>query len=139
MKLDYLLLADKAEAINGKVYMMGGSIGAIGLAQMPGLAAFDLAIGLLLDYSETSDTHRLLLAMETADNQPVLGPIEIPFATGRPPGFPPGDSMRFTAVIQGPFPIPTEGAYQWRAEVDGQPMDVRHFRVTRVTPLVPQQ
>jgi len=137
MKLDYLLLADKAEAINGKLYVLGGAIGAVGLIQIPGPAQFDVAVGLLVDYAETSDTHRLTLAMETADNEKVLGPVEIPFATGCPPGLPPGDSMPFTVVIQGPFPIPTEGAFQWAIEVDGLRHEPRHFRVSKITPLTP--
>ncbi len=138
MKLDFLILADKAEALNGKVYMIGGGIGGVGLFEIPGSASFDLAVGLLVDYNETRDTHRLALTMENPDNRVVLGPIDIPFATGSPPGLPPGDAVRFTIVVQGPFPIPAEGAYHWVATVDGQRFEPRHFRVTKVTPLVPQ-
>jgi hypothetical protein len=139
VKLDFLILADKAEALNGKLYMIGGAIDRIGLVQIPGPASFDVAIGVLVDYHETRDTHRLTLRMETADNQPVYPPIEIPFATGSPLGLPAGDAVRFTAVVQGPFPIPAEGAYHWVAEVDGQRFDPRHFRVTKVTPFVRQE
>lgn len=138
MQLDYLLLADKAEAINGKLYAIGAGIHGIGMVQVPGMAAVDVAVGLLVDYSATSDTHQLSLSMETADNQTVLGPISVPFATGRPPGLPAGEDVSFTLVVQGPFPVPADGAYQWVAEVDGQRFPPRHFRVTRVTPLVPQ-
>jgi hypothetical protein len=138
MNLDYLLLADKAEAVNGKLYAIGAGVHGIGMAQIPGKAAVDIAVGLLVDYAGTGDTHQLSLSMETADNQTVLGPISVPFATGTPPGLPAGDELPFTLVVQGPFPIPSEGAYQWVAEVDGERFAPRHFRVTRVTPLVPR-
>jgi hypothetical protein len=139
VKLDFLLLADKAEALNGKLYMIGGAIDRIGLLEIPGPASFDVAMGVLVSYHETRDTHRLTLRMETADNRPVFPAIEISFATGTPPGLPAGDDVRFTAVVQGPFPIPSEGAYQWVAEVDGQRFDPRHFRVTKVNQLVRQE
>jgi hypothetical protein len=138
MQLDFLLLADKAEAINGKLYSLGAGVHGIGMTEVPGIATFDLAVGLLVDYPETSDTHRLTLSMETADNKAVVGPIELPFATGRPPGLPPGDAVPFTLVVQGPFPIPGEGAYQWVVTVDGQRFPPRHLRVSRVQRLVPQ-
>jgi hypothetical protein len=97
-----------------------------------------VAVGLVLDYTETRDTHTLTLTLETADNKPVFSPVEIRFSTGSPPGLPPGDSGRFTAVIQGPFPLQREGAHQWVVAVDGERFAPRHFRVVRLTPLVPQ-
>lgn len=135
MKLDFLILADRAEALNGKLYMIGGAIDRVGLLEIPGPASFDVAVGVLVDYHETRDTHGLTLRMETADNLPVFPAIEISFATGTPPGLPAGDDVRFTAVVHGPFPIPSVGAYQWVAEVDGQRFDPRHFRVTKANRL----
>jgi hypothetical protein len=138
MRLDFLTLADKAEAINGKLYMMGGGVGGIGLIQLPGPAAVDVAIGLMVDYAETSDTHQLQLSLETADNTPVIGPITIPFATGRPPGLPAGEAVRFIAVLQGPFPIPGEGRYHWVAQVGDVRFPPTIFQVIKMTPLVAQ-
>src|SRR5229473_2372195 len=42
MQTDYLVLADRAEAINGKLYMVGGGWDRVGLFQIPGPADFDV-------------------------------------------------------------------------------------------------
>ncbi|MGC8461587.1 MAG: DUF6941 family protein [Candidatus Dormibacteria bacterium] len=129
MQLDFLLLADRAEVLNGKLYMLGGGFDHIGVPQLPGVLPFDIAIGIFVDYLETSDTHTLTVTIEDADNTPHIGPITIPFATGRPPGLPPGDGIRFMAVLRGPFPITKDGSYQVVAAVNKHRFPGTPFRV----------
>jgi hypothetical protein len=138
MELDFLILADKAEAINGKLYMVGGAFTNIGLMQIPGPAQFDIALGVIFDYHETGDQHQLTIAIEDADNRPTLGPITIQLPVGRPPGLPPGDAIRLVMAIQGPFAIQAEGLYHVAVELDGQRAKPTRFRVGRVVPLIPQ-
>jgi hypothetical protein len=139
MELDFLTLADKAEAINGKLYMMGGGFTNVGLVQIPGPAQFDVALGITFDYHETGDQHQLVFAVEDADNHPILEPITIPLPVGRPPGLPPGDSIRLVMSIQGPYMIPAEGLYHVAVDLDGRRAEPTRFRVGRVVPLIPQE
>jgi len=36
MQLDFLILADRAEAVNGKLYLLGGAWDRLGLTSLPG-------------------------------------------------------------------------------------------------------
>ena len=138
MHLDFLILADKAEALNGKLYMIGGGFASVGMSQIPGPAQFDLAIGLVFDYHETGEQHELSVVLENADNRPVGNVIRLPLPIGRPPGLPPGDSVRLVIAIQGPFPIEAEGLHHFVVSVDENRFEPTRFRVHRLIPLVPQ-
>ena len=119
MNLDVLLVADRAEAVNGKLYLMGGGWDRITLPQYPGPANFDVALGVLVGYTETNVRHDFALTMEDDDNQVVLGPVSGQFELGRPPGIKPAQDQRFMVAVRGPFPLPGPGCYHWVATLDG--------------------
>lgn len=139
MDLDFLILADKAEALNGKLYLMGGGFTNLYLVQLPGPAFVDLAIGLNFDYHETGEQHEMSVALEDADDQPVAPAMVLPLPIGRPPGLPPGDSLRLVMAVRGPFQIESEGLYHFVVAVDGTRFRPTRFRVQRVVPMVPAQ
>ena len=120
MDVDFLLVADRAEAVNGKLYLLGGAWDRITLAQFPGSANFDVALGVMVAYTETNELHEFHLTMEDDDNQVVLGPVNGQFELGRPPGLKPAQAQRFIVAVRGPFPIPQAGCYHWVVSLDGQ-------------------
>lgn len=136
MDLDFLILADKAEALNGKMYLMGGGFSNVFMTQIPGPAVIDLAIGLMFDYHETGEQHEMSVALEDADNHP-LATMNVPLPVGRPPGLPPGDTLRMVMAVRGPFQIEVDGLYHFVVAVDGTRFRPTRFRVQRVVPLVP--
>jgi hypothetical protein len=117
--LDFLLVADRAEAVNGKLYLLGGGWDRITLSQFPGSANFDVALGVLVGYTETNERHEFHLTLEDDDNQVVLGPVTGQFELGRPPGLKPAQAQRFMVAVRGPFPIPGAGCYHWVLSLDG--------------------
>jgi hypothetical protein len=134
MRLDFLLLADRAEAINGKLYMVGGGFDRVGVASLPGLANYDVALGFLVGYNETNQPHGFEIRMETEDNEvvtqdgkPVLvaGQVEV----GRPAGMVTGQEQRVIIVVRGPFPAPAAGGFSWVPILDGQPFERTRFYV----------
>ena len=131
MEADYLLLADRAEAVNGKLYLVGGGWDRLTLATLPGPADFDVVAGVLVGYNETNTPHQVELLLEDEDNRPVLGPIAARFELGRPPGIKQGQSQRFQVVIRGPFPLPGPGAYHWVLALDGVRTRMTGFWVDR--------
>jgi hypothetical protein len=135
MDLDFLLVADRAEAVNGKLYLLGGGWDRITLTQFPGQANFDVALGVLVAYTETNERHEFQLTLEDDDNQVVIGPVSGQFELGRPPGLKPAQAQRFTVAVRGPFPIHRPGCYHWVVSLDGH-------RVGRTTfwadPMPPQ-
>lgn len=132
MHLDFLILADRAEAVNGKLYLVGGGFDRVGVTTFPASANFDVAIGAMVGYNETNEPHTLELRLENVDNDVVLGPIGGQVEVGRPPGMTAGQSQRVMIVIRGPFPIPSPGEYSWVALLDGQRQTPTRFWLDKV-------
>jgi len=120
MELDFLLVADRAEAVNGKLYLLGGAWDRITLPQFPGQANFDVALGVMVGYTETNERHEFGLTLEDDDNQVVLGPVSGQLELGRPPGLKPAQAQRFIVAVRGPFPLPAAGCYHWVLALDGR-------------------
>jgi hypothetical protein len=132
MRLDFLILADRAEAIGGKLYMVGGAFDQVRVPDVPGSADFDVAIGFLVDYNETNEPHEFSLTIEDADNNVLLGPIGGRLEVGRPAGMKAGQVQRVVLVLRGPFPIPVTGDLRWVPLLDGTPAAPTRFRVEKL-------
>ena len=124
-----LLLADAAEAVNGKLYILGGGWSVMG----PEPAPMAIAIKIEVPWDQGNDVHKLQLRLVDADGQPVLADSpdgEVPvvldadFETGRPAGVKPGTPLDLTmAVTLGPLPLEPGSRYEWRLAIDGQEDD----------------
>ena len=132
MESDYLILADRAEAVNGKLYMVGGGFDRVGIVQIPGPANFDVAVGVLVGYNETNSVHRIEIVLEDEDNKVVQPPIAAQFELGKPAGMKIGEPQRFQLVLRGPFVIPKPGGYHWVVSLNGERKAVTRFWVDKV-------
>lgn len=121
-----MLLADSAEAINGKLYILGGGWSVTGPEPVPSA----IAVKIDVPWDEANRRHRLMFSLEDGDGQPVMvptptgdRPVEIPteFEVGRPPGLRPGTPLDFVLAINiGPIPLQPGGRYVWRCFIDDQ-------------------
>jgi hypothetical protein len=130
MRTDFLVMADKAEAINGKLYMIGGGFDSVATTAIPGMAAYDLAFGFLVEYGETNEPHEFSIQLKDADDNDVLPALGGRIEVGRPAGMDPGQEQRVIVVLQGPFPVPAIGAFKWVPRLDGEDGPPTRFRVT---------
>lgn len=120
-----MLLADHAQAADGKLNVIGGGWSVIG----PEPAPFALAMIIQVPWDQIDTGHKLRLELIDADGRPVMtempdGPqpisIEADFEVGRPPGLQPGLPCEIPLAINlGPQPIPAGGRYEWRLWIDG--------------------
>ena len=121
-----LLLADSAQAVGGKLYILGGGWSMTG----PDPTISALAIKIDVPWDETNRRHRLQLRLLDADDRPVMvptptgdRPVEISgdFEVGRPPGLKPGTPIDVALAFNlGPLPLPPDGRFVWRCFIDGQ-------------------
>lgn len=119
-----LLLCDAAQAVNGKLYILGGGWSIAG----PGPISMALALKIEVPWDQANRVHDLRLVLVTADGQPVRlptsegdQPVEITakFEVGRPPGLRPGTPLDFVfAVNLESLPVPPGGRYEWLLEID---------------------
>jgi len=128
-----LLLADHAEAINGKLYVMGGGWTVLYAADRP--VNISIAAIVAVPWDETNRRHRVTLELLDAEGvavevggQPVL--LNGEFEVGRPPGVKPGTSFNTPFVWTLAGLTLRGGSYEWKLLVDGEPQASRAFVVT---------
>ena len=122
------MLADAAQAVEGKLYILGGGWSVTGPQPVP------MAIALKVDvpWDQANTQHRWRLELVDADGQPVLlgegagSPVEIEqeFEIGRPAGVKPGTALDFVIAINiQPLPLEPGTQYAWQLTIDGEGHD----------------
>lgn len=114
-EIDYLLVADRAEVVNGKLYLMGGSWDRIQPTKFPHRMMLGIALGVRIPFAHTDDQHKVSVQIHH-DEQRLIG-FEAKLTTGRPPGMA-GMDMLVPMAFNIPLAIPGEGLIVLRASVD---------------------
>ena len=112
--VDFLILADRAEAVNGKLYMMGGGWDRISVADFSQPQTLSLAMGILVPWNATNVNHNLAIRIETQDANE-LAAIALSFNAGRPPNMRPAESQRLVLAFHLALTLPAPGTYVVRA------------------------
>lgn len=121
-----VLLADYAEAINGKLYIQGGGWDRYPASTGPVTCA--LAIMFRFRWDETNQPRKVVIRLMDQDGkvvEPQAGvPVEIEamVEVGRPPGVPAGTELTAPIAVK-LAGLPLEiGRYVFTIEVDGDPL-----------------
>jgi len=119
-----MLLADSAQAVEGKLYILGGGWSITG----PAPTASAIAIKIEVPWGEANKKHHLKLELLDADNRPFQVPtptgvlplkIEFDFEVGRPVGLKQGTPLDFASAINlGPLPLQPDRRYVWKLTID---------------------
>ena len=133
-EIDFLLIADRAEAINGKLYMMGGAWDHITVADPSQPISFSIALGINIPWNATNERHRLRLLVQDADGG-TLAELEGEFVAGRPPHLTAGAMQRVLFATAAAMRIPGPGTCAVLAYLNGAEARRTTFQVT----LLPQQ
>ncbi|CAN5482506.1 hypothetical protein BH20CHL6_BH20CHL6_03960 [soil metagenome] len=120
MHQEFLILAERAEAANGKIFIHGGTVERHYSPQFPTSLNADVAASFLVEWGETNQTHLLQIRILDQDEHEILS-IEAEMTPGRPPTAKPGQDLRQLLAFKGPFPIPQAGQYKVEATIDGKP------------------
>ena len=110
--VEFLILADRAEAINGKLYMMGGAWDRLTVKDFNVPAALGMAIGVIIPWTSTNEDHTLKVHLEHEDGTTILPQIEGRLNTGRPANAIPGQGFMITMTITGEWKLPGPGSYR---------------------------
>jgi Family of unknown function (DUF6941) len=130
IEVDFLIVADRAEVINGKLYTMGAAWDRIGVADFSKPMPLSVAVGVLVPWTATNQPHAVTLTLRDADGGPLDFRVEANFVTGRPP-FLNGEVQRVLFAIPGASVLlPGPGNYVLAAAIDGAEMKVVRFGAT---------
>ena len=116
-EVDYLLVADRAEVVNGKLYLMGGSWDRIQPQKFPHRMMLGIALGVRIPFAYTDEQHTVAIEIQH-EGKRLVG-FEAKLTTGRPPGMA-GMDMLVPMAFNIPLAIPEEGTVVLRAAVDGR-------------------
>ena len=128
MKFTFML-ADSAQAIGGKLFLMGGGWSVTGPQPTPSALAGIMQVA----WDEANQNHTVAFELLNADGQPFMVPtpmglqafkVEMKFQVGRPAGVTPGIELNVPIAINlGPLPLEPDKRYEWRVAIDGQRVD----------------
>ena len=68
-EVDYLLVADRAEVVNGKLYLMGGSWDRITPPQFPHRMMLGIALGVRIPFTFTDEQHTVNVELRHEDKR----------------------------------------------------------------------
>ncbi len=121
-----VLLADAAQAVGGKLYILGGGWSTTGPHPTPSA----LAIYIKVPWDQANRRHRMRLDLVDSDGNPVevdspIGSqpvvVESEIEVGRPPGTAPGTPLDIALAINlGPLPLAPGSRYEWRMTIGGE-------------------
>ncbi len=107
--LDFLILADRAEAINGKLYLMGGGWDTFNIGNDEP-ASFSVALAIMMPWHATNQDHMLTLSLQDADANELLR-VQAGLRTGRPPTMAEPAEQRVMIAFPVSVRFPTSGTY----------------------------
>lgn len=111
IEIDFVILGDYAQAVGGKLNLIGGGWNIHHATQFPSTLQFGVGIGILVPWSLTNRKHSFELVIKASEGPDLLkGGGE--FQVGREVGIPPGMIQRVTLGISGQGQIPGPGTYE---------------------------
>jgi hypothetical protein len=130
-----VLLCDSAQAVNGKLYVLGGGWSQVSRAGFPGGFTMALAIRVAVPWDRANEKIPIMIRLVTDQgatvNDPADNPVEADtqLEVGRPPGLKAGTPLDACLAINfAGLPL-DEGSYAWVLEADGSVKGRAPFRV----------
>jgi hypothetical protein len=132
VSLDYLLVADGAHVVGGKLYVLGGGWDRLTVPQLPGQPAtpFAVAVGVRVPWGLTNRKLGFTMDVLDADGGEVARLAGGEFEAGRPPGLRVGAPQRFQLAVPAAPEFPEPGTYVIRCTVDGETLGQTTIEVT---------
>ena len=117
-EIDFVVLADFAQAVQGKLTLVGGGWNLHSPRQYPSLLPFGLGIGILIPWSETNRRHAMKFVIKKSEGSQLIeggGEFEI----GREAGIPPGMTQRAVLGLAGQIQLQEPGTYEIIVTIEG--------------------
>ena len=136
LEVDFMILADGAQAVGGKLYMLGGGWTHLLVPQLPGKpqAPFAVTLGITVPYNLTNRRFSLALELTDSDAERVGDVFTAEFEQGRPPGLRAGANQSILVAVNAHPEFPAPGRYTFSASIDGEPLRSVPFEVVAQAP-----
>ena len=134
MEVEWLILADSAEVVGNKLYLLGGGWDRLTVnTGFPIDQRCAIAVSVRVPWNETNQKHVFEVEVMSEDPQTEepksLVKVNGQFEVGRPPGIPQGQEQRIQLAINMGLRLETPGTKVIIARIEGQEMRRVHFNV----------
>lgn len=119
MEAEYLILADGAQVVSDKLYMLGGGWSLVNAQQFPLILPMAVCIGIRVSWTETNRRHQFKLEVKNEDGGSMLFSAEGEFDQGRPAGIPAGIDQYVHLALSFPAKFEQAGQYIARLLLNG--------------------
>jgi hypothetical protein len=120
VEVEWLILADYAEIIGGKLYLMGGGWDVLTVnTGFPLARSIGLATAFSVPWNETNQRHNVEIEFLTEDGQSI-GKVGAQLEVGRPAGIKAGQQQRFQIAANVPLNLTNLGTYVVVTRIEGQ-------------------
>lgn len=120
MDVEWIILADGAEVVNNKLYLLGGGWDALTInGTLPLNYPCAVAIAFTVPWREADQQQNIEIEIADEDGDELLkvpGQVEV----GRPPGVPLGNAHRVQMAIRLGLPLRHTGTYAVIARIEGR-------------------
>lgn len=134
MQVDFMMLADGAEAAAGKIYILGGGWTTVAIPAFPAGYRMSITFGIRVGWNETNERHTFRAAIETADAAPIVEAANGAFEAGRPPGLKPGVDQVVLISTACELALTGPGDFVAVLDVDGERMKRLPFYIIQGVP-----
>jgi hypothetical protein len=110
IKLEWLILADAAQMMGNKLYMLGGGWNILAVPGFPTQTQFCLVLAFQVPWMMTNRRHDFQIELADQDGQ-TLFVLDAGFEVGRPIGLKPGQTQRVPATLAMGGTFPKAGTY----------------------------
>jgi hypothetical protein len=122
--INFLILANHVEAVNGLLYVSGGGwtdhVRRISQGGPPPSSHFGIGISVVVPWTETNQPHPFSVRIEDEDGQTLVLSVEGQLNVGRPPTLPPGGKQFAMIGLPVDVVFPKAGGYQIVARLGDQ-------------------
>ena len=114
--IDFIMLADKAEFINGKLYMMGGLYDRFEQKNLNVVRPLSIVVGIEIPWALTNQPHSITMRIETEDGDLVGKEITADVTMARPITARPGQVFRAVIIPNIHMQFPSHGTFRISAK-----------------------
>ena len=109
-EVEWLILADEAEVVNGKLYMIGGGWDRLTAGTLPCQQHMAIALAVRVPWTATNRQTSVDIILEDDDGSSLVD-VRGEFIVGRPPQAVPGQPLRSQIAIKMDVSLPRLGTY----------------------------
>ncbi len=129
MEVEWLIIADAAQVVGGKLYLLGGGYDRVTLPKEPPAPhSMSVAVAFRVPWNDTNIKHDFELEILDGDGHQIVN-AKGQFEVGRAPGIAPGQDQRTQLAMNIGWKVEKLGSYEAVARVKDAPPRTFPFHV----------